>query len=234
MPKTALVIRHVAYEDLAAFRGSIEAAGYAIRYADAGAASFDAMDFTAPDLLVLMGGPMGVYETGAHPWIAHELERLSARIDADRPTLGVCLGSQMMAAAMGARVYQGPVREVGFAPVSLTGAGLGSPLAVLADTPILHWHGDTFDLPHNAELLASTPHYAHQAFSRGPNVLALQCHPEMDGTGLESWLANADDYLGLAGTDAATIRADAARLGPAAAAKGAALMTQWLAGLNQA
>ena len=232
MPKTALVIRHVAYEDLAAFRGPIEAAGYAIGHADAGAAGFDEMDFTAPDLLVLMGGPMGMYETHAYPWIAHELERLSARIDAGRPTLGVCLGSQMMAAAMGARVYPGPVREVGFAPVSLTAAGFGSPLAALADTPILHWHGDTFDLPRDTQLLASTPHYAHQAFSRGPNVLALQCHPEMDGTGLESWLASADDYLRSAGTDAATIRADAARLGAAAGRKGADVMAQWLAGLR--
>src|SRR3546814_19594077 len=93
--KSALVIRHVPYEDLAAFRAPISQAGYAIGYADVGDAAFDGIDFLAPDLLILMGGPMGVYETDRHPWIPHELERLSARIAADRPTLGVCLGSQM-------------------------------------------------------------------------------------------------------------------------------------------
>src|SRR3546814_18214164 len=84
-----------------------------------------------------MGGPMGVYETDRHPWIPHELERLSARIAADRPTLGVCLGSQMMAAAMGADVYPGPVTEVGFAPVTLTDTGRDSPLGAVGHTPIL-------------------------------------------------------------------------------------------------
>src|SRR3546814_3870130 len=78
---------------------------------DVGDAAFDGIDFLAPDLLILMGGPMGVYETDRHPWIPHELERLSARIAADRPTLGVCLGSQMMAAAMGADVYPGQRSE---------------------------------------------------------------------------------------------------------------------------
>src|SRR3546814_12228904 len=95
--KSALVIRHVPYEDLAAFRAPISQAGYAIGYADVGDAAFDGIDFLAPDLLILMGGPMGVYETDRHPWIPHELERLSARIAADRPTLGVCLGSPLSA-----------------------------------------------------------------------------------------------------------------------------------------
>src|SRR3546814_5032728 len=73
--KSALVIRHVPYEDLAAFRAPISQAGYAIGYADVGDAAFDGIDFLAPDLLILMGGPMGVYETDRHPWIPHELER---------------------------------------------------------------------------------------------------------------------------------------------------------------
>ncbi len=230
--KSALVIRHVPHEDLAAFRAPIERAGYAIAHADAGSDGFDDLDFLAPDLLILMGGPMGVYETTKYPWIVPELERLFARIAADRPTLGACLGSQMIAAAMGARVYPGEVLEVGFAPITLTEAGRASPLGLVGDTPILHWHGDTFDLPEGAVLLASTPHYAHQAFARGPNVLALQCHPEMDGEGLEGWLVHADHYLAGAGTDVATIRADAARLGPAAGGKGAAVMADWLAALT--
>jgi GMP synthase (glutamine-hydrolysing) len=190
------------------------------------------MDFMAPDLLVVMGGPMGVYEAERHPWIPGELARLSARIAADRPTLGVCLGSQMMAAAMGARVYPGPVKEVGFAPITLTEAGKASPLGAVGDAPILHWHGDTFDLPENTTLLASTPLYAHQAFARGPHVLALQCHPEMDGEGLEDWLNGSDDYLALAGTTVTAVRSDTARLGPEAGRRGADLMKRWLAELQ--
>src|SRR3546814_12985988 len=86
--KSALVIRHVPYEDLAAFRAPISQAGYAIGYADVGDAAFDGIDFLAPDLLILMGGPMGVYETDRHPWIPHELARQSARIDRKSVVLG--------------------------------------------------------------------------------------------------------------------------------------------------
>src|SRR3546814_14669285 len=92
-----------------------------------------------------MVGPVGVYETDRPPWIPQERERLSARIAADRPTLGVCLGSQMMAAAMCADVYPGPVKEVGVAPVTLTDTGRDSPLGAVGNNPILHWHGDSLD-----------------------------------------------------------------------------------------
>src|SRR3546814_20709459 len=94
-----------------------------------------------------MGGPMGVYETDRHPWIPHELARLSARIAADRPTLGVCLGSQMMAAAMGADVYPGPVKEVGFPPVTLTDTGRYSPLGPGGGPPIPPWPGHPLPPP---------------------------------------------------------------------------------------
>lgn len=227
--KTALVIRHVPYESVAAFREPIEAAGYAIRFADAGMRGFDALDLSAPDLLVLMGGPMGVYEADRYPWIEEELRRLSARIAADRPTLGVCLGSQMVAAAMGARVYPGAVREVGFAEVSLTDEGHASPLAALAGIPVLHWHGDTFDLPVDAALLASTPDYAHQAFAKGRNVLALQFHPEMDDAAdLEPWLENGVAYVEGAGTTVEAIRADMSRHGDRAGKAARTLLRGWL------
>src|SRR3546814_16760454 len=105
---------------------------------------------------------------------------------------------------------------------------LDSPLGAVGNTPILHWHGDSFDLPENVALLASTPSYAHQGFARGPNILALQCHPEMDGEGLENWLGGADVYLASAGTDAPTIRAAADRPGPAPSRQGAALLRPWM------
>ena len=226
--KTALVIRHTPYEGIAGFRAPVEAAGYAIDRIDVTDPAFPEIDFDAPDLVVMMGGPMGVYETDRHPWISCEIGRLARRIMLDRPTIGVCLGSQMIAAAMGARVYPGPVKEVGFAPVAITGAGYGSPLRHIEDVPVLHWHGDTFDLPEGTELLASTGAYAHQAFRRGNNILALQCHPEMgEDPRFEAWLAD-EPYVNQAGLTVADLRAQHDAHGTPAVAAGRRLIEDWL------
>lgn len=230
--KRALVVRHTDYEGIAGFADPVEAAGYAIERIDIACPGFATADFLAPDLLILMGGPMGVYERAAHPWIAGELARLGARLAADRPTLGVCLGAQMIAAALGARVYPGPVKEVGFGALALTDAGRAGPLRHLADVPVLHWHGDSFDLPEGTTLLASTPRYANQAFARGARLLGLQCHPEMgEDLRFERWLGDAA-YVAQGGTTVDQLRADYAAKGPAAVAAGRATIAQWLAGLG--
>jgi GMP synthase (glutamine-hydrolysing) len=226
--KSALIIRHTPYEGIAGFRAPVEAAGYELTRIDISDPAFPHVDFDEPDLLLVMGGPMGVYETEAHPWIAGELTRLARRIMLDRPTLGICLGSQMVAAAMGARVYPGPTKEVGFAPVKVTSAGYGSPLRHIEDVPVLHWHGDTFDLPPGVELLASTDAYAHQAFRRGNNLLALQCHPEMgEDPRIDIWLED-EAYVALGGLTVAELRAQHDGLGAAAVAAGQTLMRDWL------
>jgi GMP synthase (glutamine-hydrolysing) len=226
--KSALVIRHTPFEGIAGFRAPVEAAGYVIDRIDVSDPAFPNVDFDEPDLVVMMGGPMGVYETDAHPWIACEIVRLSRRIMLDRPTLGVCLGGQMIAAAMGARVYPGPVKEVGFAPVTVTAEGLNSPLRHIADVPVLHWHGDTFDLPDGVELLASSANYPHQAFRRGNNVLALQCHPEMgEDPRFEAWLED-EDYIVQAGLTVPELRAQHDDVGSAAVVAGRNMITDWL------
>ena len=231
--KTGLIVRHTPYEGVAGFRAPIEAAGYALDRIDVTDAAFATVDLSAPDLLILMGGPMGVYEREKYPWIPCEIARLGERLEARRPTLGVCLGAQMIAAAMGSRVYPGPTKEVGFAEVTLTEAGQGSPLRHVGGVPVLHWHGDTFDLPAGAERLASSPLYANQAFRVGRHVLALQCHPEMgEDPRLAEWLDGADAYLAEAGTDAKAIRRDEAALGPAAVVAGRKMVAEWLAGLR--
>jgi GMP synthase (glutamine-hydrolysing) len=228
----ALVVHHVAHEGLAAFAGPLGERGYAVEHVFAGDPAFAAIDFLEPDLLVLLGGPMGVYEREANPWIEGELARIAMRIMAGGATLGVCLGAQLIAAALGAEVKPGPVREVGFAPVSLTEAGRTSPLAALAGVPILHWHGDVFRVPAGGVLLAQTD-AAPQAFALGDAVLALQCHPEMGmaDDGIDVWLAEDADYVIGAGTTEAVIRADRAALGDAAARAGQAMLRDWLARL---
>lgn len=226
--KSALIVRHTPYEGIAGFRVPVEAAGYELTRIDVGDPAFPQVDFDEPDLLLVMGGPMGVYETESHPWIAGEITRLARRIMLGRPTIGVCLGSQMIAAAMGARVYAGPVKEVGFAPMTITPDGLDSPLRHIEAVPILHWHGDTFDLPEGVELLASTDRYSHQAFRRGNNLLALQCHPEMgEDPRIDIWLED-EAYIAEAGLDVAALRAQHDAHGPAAVAAGRKLIADWL------
>jgi GMP synthase (glutamine-hydrolysing) len=229
--KTALIIRHVPREGVAGFRAPIEAAGYVIDRVDVIDPHFHAVDLVAPDLVVMMGGPMGVYEQERYPWIRCQLRRLAQRLEAERPTLGVCFGAQMMAAALGAKVYAGETKEIGFDPVTIHADD--SPLRHLADVPVLHWHGDTFVLPEGTDLLASSQRYPHQAFRRGPNVLALQFHAEMgEDERFEDWIAQDFDYLTAAGHCADALRAAHAAHGPRAVEAGRAMIAEWLAGLE--
>ena len=233
MSKTGLIVRHTPFEGIAGFREPVEAAGYALDRIDVSCQSFAAIDFAGPDLLLLMGGPMGVYETDAHPWIDAEIAAVRHRIAAGKPTVGVCFGAQLIAAALGATVFPGPIKEVGFAPVSVTEAGASSPLRHIDGVPVLHWHGDTFDLPEGVELLASSDAYAHQAFRLGPRLLALQCHPEMGrDERVETWLAQGEDYVAQAGPSVGALRQDYAERGPAAEQAGRALIGEWLEGLD--
>ncbi len=230
--KKGLIIRHTPYEGIAGFRQPVEDAGYVLDRIDVTDPEFAAVNFNTPDLLILMGGPMGVYEREAHPWIDCEIDRLASRISFGLPTIGVCLGAQMIAAAMGVKVYSGPTKEVGFAPVTLNAAGADSPLRHVAGVPMLHWHGDSYPLPENTELLASTASYAHQAFRRGPELLALQFHAEMgEDPRFEEWLDGAEDYVGQAGLTIDQLRAQHDRHGPGAVAAGRAMIAEWVRGL---
>lgn len=231
--KRALVIRHIPVEGVAGFRAPIEAAGFTIERIDVTDPAFAGVDFIAPDLVVMMGGPMGVYEMAAHPWIEGHIQRLSDRLALDRPTLGVCLGAQMIAAALGARVYPGDHQEVGFASVDLHPRAAETPLRHLAGLPMLHWHGDTFDLPAGTELLASTSAYSHQAFRRGSNLLALQFHAEMgEDPRFDSWLGKWPEAIAAAGRTQAEMRDDHAAHGPNAVAAGRRMIAEWLAELR--
>jgi GMP synthase (glutamine-hydrolysing) len=227
--KRALIIRHVPVEGIAGFREPVEAAGYHIDRIDVTDPDFAALDLAEPDLLILMGGPMGVYEQDRHPWIADLLRQLARRLELDRPTLGVCLGSQMLAAAMEARVYAGPRKEVGYSTLT----DLHPTLRQLEGVPVLHWHGDTFDLPAGTELLASSELYAHQGFRRGANLLALQFHAEMGADPrFDAWVDAWPHDIAAAGTTAEQLRADHAEHGPKLLAAGRATIADWLGALR--
>src|SRR5580704_17439064 len=165
---SCLAVRHVAFEDLGLLAPLVAARGYHVRYHEAGVDRFDAGTLLAPDLVVVLGGPIGVYEADVYPFLAGEVAAIAARLRANKPLLGICLGAQMMASALGARVAPGPVKEIGFAPLTLTPTGQSSVLALLGPSSVLHWHGDNCDLPAGCEHLASTVHCPVQAFSRTP------------------------------------------------------------------
>ncbi|WP_255987458.1 glutamine amidotransferase [Chitinolyticbacter albus] len=227
--KTAAVIRHIQFEDLGLFGAPLAAAGYDIRCFDAGVDDLAAA--YAADLTVLCGGPIGAYQDADYPWLVDEKRGLAARLQAMRPTLGLCLGAQLIAAALGARVYPGHAREIGWGAITLSPAGQASPLAVLQDKPVLHWHGDTFDLPVNATLLASSALYPNQAFALGPAVLGLQFHPEVDPARIEQWLVGHASELAAASIPVNWLRDEAGLLGGAAPAIAEELLQNWLAQL---
>lgn len=132
------------------------------------------------DLLVVMGGPMGIHDEEEYPWLPTERDLIRATIDAETPVLGVCLGAQQLAGALGADVYSHDTREVGWFPVETTDAASHSPLASLVpEFPAFHWHGDTYDVPAGGTLLARTPACRNQAFLGAEGLaLGLQFHLE--------------------------------------------------------
>lgn len=226
--KTAVALRHVAFEDLGLLQPLLERCGFDVGYREAGLD--DAGEIGDPDLLVVLGGPIGAYEEDAYPFLLDELRLIGRRLTAGRPTLGICLGAQLMARALGARVYPGPAKEIGWAPLTLTAEGGGSALAPLADLPVLHWHGDTFDLPAGAVRLASTPVTPNQAFSAvDGRALGLQFHLEATAAGLERWfIGHACEIAATPGIDVPALRAATKRHAPACEEAGAAVLEAWL------
>ena len=176
-------------------------------------------------LLVVLGGPMGVYEADAHPFLHHERAVLAERLGASRPCLGICLGAQLLAAAAGSEVARGKNGlEVGVAPVRWTREALQDPVfaGVRERTPVAHWHSDTWAPVPGAQLLASTDRYAQQAFRLGASY-GLQFHLELTADALDGWLTHGAQELAQAGKDVALLRKDLGKL-RAAEAENAALL----------
>jgi GMP synthase (glutamine-hydrolysing) len=162
--------------------------------------------------LVVMGGPMAVYEMHQYSYLVKEALFLNEAIRANKHVLGVCLGAQMLAHVLGARVYPGNKKEIGWYEVALTGDGMGDPLmSMLAlpnknAAPVFQWHGDTFDLPTGCVRLASSELFPNQAFRYNDRVYALQFHIEVTPAIVHDWLVAEQ------GIDFRAITADSERI----------------------
>lgn len=216
--KTALALRHVAFEDLGQLAPLLKKNGYQIEYFDVGVDSFVKMSPLDADLVIVLGGPIAVYDVEAYPYLRAEIAWLRARLLEDLPTLGICLGAQLMASALHARVYPGTSgKEIGWSPLTAGEHAGELPYfgeLIGSDKRVLHWHGDTFDLPEGARHLASSELYRNQAFAWGNNCLALQFHPEFDVRMVERWLiGHAHEIAHTRNISLDSLRADAKRYG---------------------
>lgn len=235
MSKTAFAIRHLHFEDLGSLAPLLRERGYAVHEldaADTGPTGLGAPGLAEADLLILLGGPLGAFDEARYPAIATELALVRQRLAQARPLLGICLGAQLIARALGARVAPMAAKEIGFAPLQLTAAGQASALAALGDTPVLHWHGDQFELPPGAELLAASAHCPHQAFARGPHTLGLQCHLEAEPRHIERWLIGHALELAQAGIAPEALRGPARALQDRLPEAARAVLGRWLDGLD--
>jgi GMP synthase (glutamine-hydrolysing) len=219
-----VAIRHVAFEDLGVWASTLRGRGHEVSYLDAGD---DYAQAARADLLIVLGGPIGLADHAEYPFLNDEVDMVKERLARDAPTLGVCLGAQIMASALGARVFAGDAKEIGWGILSLTPAAATSPIVALADAPVLHWHGDTFDLPRGATLLASTSATPHQAFAHGRS-LALQFHTEVMGSLIERWLVGHAVELHAAGVNVTALRQLSLRHALPAARAGRAFLDAYL------
>lgn len=206
-----VVLQHVAHEGPGTITRTLDDAGIAW--------STTRLDLgeplpTAGDCggLVVMGGPMGVHDIDAHPWLGPERDLIRGAVEAELPVLGVCLGAQQLAAALGSEVATGPEAEIGIGHVELTAAGRQDPVFGpeyhgLSGTtvPCVHWHQDTFALPDGAVHLAATRRFPHQAFRVGTHAYGLQFHVEIDAALADRWRPLLPVGVGLPEADVARV-----------------------------
>lgn len=228
--RSTVALRHVAFEDLGLMAAILDREGWDVSYCDVPFENISHPSIRNAELLIVLGGPIGVYDIDAYPFLAHEIDLLERRLAKDLPTLGICLGSQLMAKALGSRVFAGPVKEIGWGRISLTEQGRASCLSDLAhdDSVVLHWHGDTFDLPNGATRLAFNSAYENQAFSYGSRAMGLQFHLEADPRQLEEWYVGHSAELSASNVSVTDLRAATSSVASRLSAQATGIFSRWI------
>jgi GMP synthase (glutamine-hydrolysing) len=207
-----LVLRHTQAEGLGLLANVLREGGIHHRYLDLPRGEPAPRDLRGVGGLIVLGGPMAVYEAERHPFLKAELALLERSLTAGRPVLGICLGAQMIASVLGARVYAGERREVGWAPVRLTADGLDDPVfgGGEQELTVFHMHGDTYELPPDARNLATSAVYEQQAFRWGDLVYGLQFHLEFTDTMIGRLVSEPESraYIAGAGVDPQALLAE--------------------------
>jgi GMP synthase (glutamine-hydrolysing) len=226
-----LVLQHIGCEPPAAYEQELCERGLALHRVrlDRGE---QLPDWRAHSAILAMGGPMGAYEDALHPWLGAEKRLIAEAVHAGKPFWGVCLGAQLLAASLGARVAPGPLPEVGVLAVELTDAAAVDPVFAAAPSsfPALHWHGDTYELPPGAVRLARSQLYEQQAFVFA-NAYALQFHLEVTTALVAEWgevPAYADSLERLPGVALPGLLEQLARVQPTAIPLARELFARWL------
>jgi GMP synthase (glutamine-hydrolysing) len=185
-----LVFQHSAREPLGVFDPMLRRAGFRIRYVNFSRQPDFKPDVSRYNGLVVLGGPMNVDQRDQFPHLVTEIDAIRQALDRGMPILGICLGAQLLAAALGAHVRPNHVREIGWYRLHPTAAAGGDPLCRHLDGSqhVFQWHAYTFDLPPGAMHLASTPTCPHQAFRHGDRAYGLQFHLEADEKLIHTWL----------------------------------------------
>lgn len=190
------IFQHVSFEGPAALKAWAEKNGHLLSYTR----FYNNEIIPEPDeidWLVIMGGPMGVNDQGQYPWLKTEIEYIRMAIEQSKVVIGICLGAQLIAKALGARVYRGPLPEIGWFPIRIDQkvANLNDLAFLPPEIDVFHWHQDTFEIPDGANALASSAAFPNQAFIFRNHALALQFHFEMDEPALENMISHGNSEL---------------------------------------
>ena len=189
-------LQHVPFEDIGSLNKDIQELGFSLTtthwYKGDSAPALESFD-----VLIVMGGPMGIYDEHLHPWLAAEKKFIAAAVNAGKKIMGICLGAQLLACVLGEKVTRNSHREIGWFPLHINAEASDHPIAKILATcaHVFHWHGDTFGLPENAQLIASSDACKHQAFVVENRIYGFQFHLETTEVSANALIENCVEDL---------------------------------------